>query len=157
MKKLFLLLALACMMCGQSLARKSYVTIYASLNRPNYFNILHARISGDVPEGIPTYFGNTVTEGEIINKLAEKGFVVEQIAALGTSYNEATYNVVILMSKPDNTDPDDSAIEAIRHDDNTPAKEVARYNLQGLPVTENEKGVQIIVYSNYTTKTVLVE
>ena len=35
--------------------------------------------------------------------------------------------------------------------------EVARYNLQGLPVKEHDKGVQIIVYSNYTTKTVIVQ
>ena len=35
--------------------------------------------------------------------------------------------------------------------------EVARYNLQGLPIHKNEKGVQIIVYSNYTTKTIIVE
>jgi hypothetical protein len=34
---------------------------------------------------------------------------------------------------------------------------VARYNLQGIPVKANEKGVQIIVYSNYTTKTIVVE
>ena len=35
--------------------------------------------------------------------------------------------------------------------------EIARYNLQGIQVNENEKGVQIIVYSNYTTKTVVVQ
>ena len=35
--------------------------------------------------------------------------------------------------------------------------EVARYNLQGIPVSESERGVQIIVYSNYTTKTIIVE
>jgi hypothetical protein len=35
--------------------------------------------------------------------------------------------------------------------------EIARYNLQGIPVNANEKGVQIIVYSNYTTKTVVVQ
>jgi hypothetical protein len=34
---------------------------------------------------------------------------------------------------------------------------VARYNLQGIPVKETEKGVQIIVFSNFTTKTVVVE
>ncbi len=34
---------------------------------------------------------------------------------------------------------------------------VARYNLQGQQINENEKGIQIIVYSDYTTKTVINE
>ena len=37
------------------------------------------------------------------------------------------------------------------------AEEVARYNLSGRPCSPNEKGVQIIVYSNFTTKTVILE
>ena len=36
-------------------------------------------------------------------------------------------------------------------------EEVARYNLSGRPCTPNEKGVQIIVYSDYTTKTIIHE
>lgn len=35
--------------------------------------------------------------------------------------------------------------------------EVARYNLSGRPCHPNDKGIQIIVYSNYTTKTIIVE
>ncbi len=35
--------------------------------------------------------------------------------------------------------------------------EIARYNLQGVPIHKTEKGVHIIVYSNYTTKTVIIE
>ena len=34
-------------------------------------------------------------------------------------------------------------------------EEVARYNLSGRPCSPNEKGVQIIVYSDFTTKTVI--
>ena len=49
------------------------------------------------------------------------------------------------------------AIERIVADDGQEAVEVARYNLQGVPVDKNEKGIQIVVYSNYTTKTVIVE
>lgn len=45
------------------------------------------------------------------------------------------------------------AIENERSD----AKEVARYNLQGLRVSPTEKGIQIIVYSDFTTKTVIIE
>lgn len=35
------------------------------------------------------------------------------------------------------------------------ATEVARYNLSGRPCFPNEKGVQIIVYSDFTTKTII--
>ncbi len=35
------------------------------------------------------------------------------------------------------------------------AEEVARYNLSGRPCAANEKGVQIIVYSDYTTRTII--
>ena len=36
-------------------------------------------------------------------------------------------------------------------------EEVARYNLSGRLCTANDKGVQIVVYSDYSTKTVFVE
>ncbi len=35
------------------------------------------------------------------------------------------------------------------------AVEVARYNLSGRPCTPSDKGVQIIVYSDFTTKTII--
>ena len=38
---------------------------------------------------------------------------------------------------------------------NEDIKEVARYNLSGRPCSPNEKGVQIIVYSDFTTKTII--
>lgn len=37
------------------------------------------------------------------------------------------------------------------------AEEVARYNLSGRPCKPYDKGVQIIVYSDFTTKTIIVE
>ena len=36
------------------------------------------------------------------------------------------------------------------------AEEVARYNLSGHPCSPNDKGVQIIVYTDYTTRTIIV-
>ena len=36
------------------------------------------------------------------------------------------------------------------------AEEVARYNLSGHPCSPNDKGVQIIVYTDYTTRTITV-
>lgn len=49
------------------------------------------------------------------------------------------------------------AIEAKGNGGDGETKEVARYNLSGRPCTPTEKGVQIIVYSDFTTKTVIVE
>ena len=46
-------------------------------------------------------------------------------------------------------------IEVQESDGNDDAKEVARYNLSGLPCSPNDKGVQIIVFSDYSTKTVI--
>ena len=36
------------------------------------------------------------------------------------------------------------------------AEEVARYNLSGHPCSPNDKGIQIIVYTDYTTRTIIV-
>ena len=44
------------------------------------------------------------------------------------------------------------SVDTIRDND---AVEVARYNLSGIPCSSNEKGIQIIVYSDFTTKTVI--
>ena len=49
-----------------------------------------------------------------------------------------------------------SSTRSVRVDDGE-VKEVARYNLQGRPVKKNEKGIQVIVYSNYITKTIIIE
>jgi hypothetical protein len=40
---------------------------------------------------------------------------------------------------------------------NGDVEEVARFNLSGRPCMPNDKGVQIIVYSNFSTKTIIVE
>lgn len=40
---------------------------------------------------------------------------------------------------------------------NGEVEEVARYNLSGRLCTANDKGVQIVVYSDFTTKTIIVE
>jgi hypothetical protein len=37
------------------------------------------------------------------------------------------------------------------------AEEVARYNLSGHPCSPNDKGVQIIVYSDFSTKSIIVD
>ena len=50
-----------------------------------------------------------------------------------------------------------AAVRNVTFSDNDKAEEVARYNLSGRPCPPTEKGVQIIVYSDYTTRTVIVD
>ena len=47
-------------------------------------------------------------------------------------------------------------VEACGYSNDT-AEEVARYNLSGRPCSPNEKGVQIVVYSDFTTQTIIVD
>lgn len=56
-----------------------------------------------------------------------------------------------LLSK--NNNPTPGAIQTIDSDEEV--TEVARYNLQGQPIREDEPGVQIMVFSNYTSKVVI--
>ena len=70
------------------------------------------------------------------------------------TYRESNLSEIVIMSKSSTNE--DGAITIVHNDDGE-AYEVARYNLQGMQVNENTKGIQIIVYSNYTTKTVIVE
>ena len=80
--------------------------------------------------------------------LSEKGFEVEFMGETGGSSN-----VIYLLSKKTSSY---NAVRSVQIDDED-VTEVARYNLQGMPIDESEKGVQIIVFSNYTTKTVIVQ
>ena len=57
---------------------------------------------------------------------------------------------------------DESSTSAVRSIDadstrSEEAEEVARYNLTGRPCSPNDKGVQIIVYSDYSTKSIIVD
>ena len=61
---------------------------------------------------------------------------------------------VIILSKP--SAPESDRIEHIAIDDQD-VREVARFNLQGQPIGKDEKGIQIIVFSNFTTRTIIVE
>lgn len=150
MKKTIILI-LSVLFCVSCFAQKSYVhLIYSASNHS-------IKISGAIPSSVNSYYNigdeyGGVTVGDVINYLAAERFVVEQIACPGTQ--SSYYYEVIIMSR--NATSEDDAISIVRNDD-CDVREVARYNLQGMQVNENEKGIQIIVYSNYTTKTVIVE
>ena len=148
MKKLIVLLALALAVVHAATAQKSYVNVVADHIYSSIYQEIY--LTGDVPAGIKTHYDSygseAMTVGKVLNLLAKEGFVVDKMSC-------SAEGEVIVLSRvalyPD-------AIERVTADDGE-AVEVARYNLQGVPVDKNEKGIQIIVYSNYTTKTVIVE
>ena len=49
------------------------------------------------------------------------------------------------------------SVNARNGDTRDEAVEVARYSLSGRPCSPHDKGVQIVVYSDYTTRTILAE
>lgn len=161
MKKLFLMLfALTCMttqMLGQG---KSYVTVYCPLNTYS----AQIKLSGDIPSSMKSDYSyidfgyqravnNYYLIGEVLNMLAGYGFSVEKMDSWNNGQTDcSTY----LCSKTGSGSA--SYVKSIKREDNDEElREVARYNLQGIPVSDSDKGIQIIVYSNYTTKTVIVE
>ena len=128
--------------------QKSYVNVVADHIYSSIYQEIY--LTGDVPVGIKTHYDSygseAMTVGKVLNLLAKEGFVVEQMSCSAECE-------VILLSR---IALDPEAVPHVTADDQE-AVEVVRYNLQGLPVSEDEKGVQIIVYSNFTTKTIIVE
>lgn len=98
--------------------------------------------------------------GNVFNLLAAEGFVLEHVNSESYHSNSSYSNVetIFIFSKiAQNPSSDTGVDDPVVVVPQTKAVEVGRYNLQGLPVKASEKGLQIIVYSNYTTKTVVVE
>lgn len=143
MKKIFALLLLMAA-CAGAYAQKSYVYMY-------YDDGVY-RLSGDIPDGLTNrYSMGEYSCGALLNLLSEKGFEVEFMTLPSTS---KIYNTFLLSKKSPGSS---SAVRSVKGDDDSDVYEVARYNLQGIPISEKEKGVQIVVYSNYTTKTIIRE
>lgn len=159
MKRLLSILFVMALVVPNALARKSYVNMVATNVRGSYCNIY---LSGDIPAGMSTeYFSYPLfsehSVGEVLNLLAQKGFVVEQMNSTEhMDGSSVVINEVVILSRTSQND-DSGAPEIVSNDDSQDVHEVARYNLQGMQVTENDKGIQIIVYSNFTTKTIIVE
>lgn len=131
---------------ASAFAQKSYLFLSAY----HSFNIMpEITLSGAVPDGMQKQYPSySVYLGDVIDAIGQKGYTVE----LMTRDGEVTQ---IIFSKP--AEQQANAIARVVADPDEEVREVARYNLQGIPVGKNEKGVQIIVFSNYTTKTVVVE
>lgn len=153
MKKFLILLFL--MAIGTSaFARKSYVNIFVDDLYETNYNYIY--LTGDIPIGFKSEYRSSdkVTIGQLLNLLSQEGYEVEFMSAVGGG-DASDEKIVYLLSKKISSSEDDAI--TIVHNDDGEAYEVARYNLQGMQVNENTKGIQIIVYSNYTTKTVIVE
>ena len=120
-------------------AQKSYVCVSGN------FNSGPISLYGDIPSSMQkTYYSDM---GKVLNELSINGYQVE-FMSIGDGSPK------IICSKPSKST---TRIDKVTVDSDEEAVEVARYNLQGIPVSESERGVQIIVYSNYTTKTIIVE
>ena len=156
MKKFLILLFL--MAIGTSaFARKSYINVYVRYNM-NSSDGQTMTITGDIPNGIKSNYdsySDKITIGQMLNMLSQEGYEVEFMSGSGNGEGENFSKMNYLLSKNISSNEDDAI--TIVHSDDGEAYEVARYNLQGMQVNENTKGIQIIVYSNYTTKTVIVE
>ena len=167
-KQLFLLLFLA--MGSGVLAQKSYLEMKVSRYSSGSLLINGILFAGDVPDGLGATFNgnygcyyidlwsaedNTRNAGYWLNRLAEEGFVVEHISNFGASSIQPDY--YLLSRRKILANPNDPEAVPTKAAADKAVKEVARYNLQGMPVEKDAKGVQIVVYSNYTTKTVIVE
>lgn len=142
MKKLLIILCLM-MAEASAYAQKEYVIVH------NYGYEL--RLGGKIPNEVEPKYAiyssekSYIEKGDLLNLLAEKGF--ELIFVDGKDY---------ILSRKTSGGQASTRLETIKYCDDE-VTEVARYNLQGLPVTESDKGIQIIVYSNYTTKTIIVQ
>ena len=143
-------------------AQKSYVHIFVYCGNGNTFQGAESGkwghniyLTGDIPSGVKDSYKYNVdhmTIGKLMSLLGEKGYELEKAF---TYYDSIEKGEIIIMSKSGSSSY--SKIQNVKIEEEGEPYEVARYNLQGIPVKANEKGVQIIVFSNYTTKTVVIE
>ena len=151
MKRLVLSLLLAVAAIGAAWGQKTYINVVADHIYSSVYQEIY--VTGDLPDGIKSHYdgygSSAMTVGVLLNLLAKEGFVVDQMSC-------SAEGEVVLLSRVALYPPDSDSIEHSPIDDQD-VHEVARYNLQGMLVDEHEKGIQIVVYSNYTTKTVIVE
>lgn len=143
-------------------SQKKYVTVRATMA---YSLDAPVMLSGDIPASMKNRydnddfvlsddgFGTNYCVGNVLNLLSKHGFIVEQMSTAAATSPADILHMTFLLSKSEIISS--NKLEENLH--NKATSIVARYNLQGVPVNENEKGVQIIVYSNYTIKTIVKE
>ena len=135
---------------------------------------------GDIPDGMDEFYPSYNTYiGDIINTLGNKGYVLDkfdlEVSAESHSSSNAAYMQnervqVAIMSRDGESDkvianvttsttsPDSGTeVNAATRASEEAVTEIARYNLLGQKINGAEAGVQIIVYSDYSTKTIINE
>ena len=130
MKKLLLIIAAAFALFTAT-AQRSYVSLYINMNAVDS-KWVSARVSGDIPASMKDYYVETydrLSDGELINMLANEGFTIDKIAAMGET------NCVVIMSK--NSSGDSGIITQSVDEQLTNAVEIARYDLQGRLVDDD--------------------
>lgn len=99
MKKIFLLCLLLVASVG-AYAQKSYVNVCSGgINNDGSQNIY---LSGAVPNDMKSYydgFDDNVKIGDILNMLAGRGFVVEQMSCCNGGSTNGTVREVVILSK----------------------------------------------------------
>lgn len=166
--KRILISLLFILITANTYAEKEYVIINVkegSVYSSSYQQTYEISINGAPSEIMDKYDNYTrdqnhnrdkISLSECLSDLSKLGFSVFEHSSVHQSSNDNRTNYYqIILSKNDSSNQ--SRIESVQSDDNEDAYEVARYNLQGVPVSEKDKGIQIIVYSNYTTKTIIAE
>ena len=119
---------------------ESYVFVYL-------YDYYAFKLSGDLPAGMERYYYNPIVSkfaNQLFEELQKNGFQLELFDAADT------YEYFLLAKRK-------SGSTSVRENNSDEDKiEMARYNLEGIPVDKSYKGIQIIVYSNFTTKVVNV-
>lgn len=157
MKKiiLFLLMVLASANC---FSQKKYLLLkFDVLNNSNV-----AYIFGERPSSIKQHYSQKEDFQNldysssflpvVLDLLAKEGYSTIEYVYTNSNYSPKEY---LISNSNASSNSQQTRIESYYTEDEI--YEVSRFNLQGIPVTEKDKGIQIVVYSNYTTKTIIVE
>ena len=136
-------------------------------------------VRGDIPDGLEEVFPRLRNMGDIINTLGNMGNVLDKFdlevsaesnSSSNTAYMQNERVQVAIMSRDGESDkvianvttgtasPDSGTdVNAATRASEEGVTEIARYNLLGQKINGAEAGVQIIVYSDYSTKTIINE
>jgi hypothetical protein len=141
-------------------AQKSYITVTGGGGGSGGgYYYLTGNISDDLVDLLDLEVYNDYG-GWVTNKKTNLDKILNLLSAKGYEVEFALESWLLLTNKSEGSSSSEvisSSIQKIRANNDSEPYEVARYNLQGMLVKETEKGIQIIVYSNYTIKTVIVE
>lgn len=161
MKKLIFTLVLLLGVVSNTFAQKEFLRVRHYIGRNAGGSYSDIKLSGNIPSELKSYY--TYSDNnliDVLNTLSELGYSLENVSTKVHSFQSTSYyedNEIYLFSKPKGSVDTNAKGFKVESYDDADVHEVARYNLQGMPVDTTEKGIQIVVYSNYTTKTVIVE